>query len=1068
MKKTFLLVLALFVALFSWGAEKLADWQDPGIVENNRLPMRSTFYTDGDYVSLSGFWDFRFFEDRKDVTREGFSKLPLQSKGEGWAPMQVPGLWDFAGYCDPLYVNDTYPWEHKFENTPPLVPDEHNYVGQYRRVITIDPSWKGQDIFLCIGSATSNVRVFVNGVEVGYSEDSKLEARFDITKYVKVGDNQLGLEIYRWCDGTYLECQDFWRFAGLSRETFIYARPKARIEDVKFTASAAGEFNFKAEVTKGVSALKLEMFSPCGKSILSETVTVAGKEKSETGYRVVRFNKTFENPALWSAETPNLYKLNIACVSKKEVTENVSFNVGFRTVEIKGVQMLVNGQPVLIKGVNRHEVNAYKGYIVSEKDMIEDIRIMKELNVNAVRTCHYPDDPRWYDLCDKYGIYVLDEANVESHGMRYGARTLAKNAAYEYAHVDRTKRMVLRDFNHPSIIVWSLGNEAGEGPNFDKAGAWVRAYDPTRPVHYERMRHEPVSDFNSPMYYSYEACYDYLNGIHKHAGEKPLIQCEYAHAMGNSMGGFKEYWDMIREYPGYQGGYIWDFVDQAIEWPTDAKKYGTDRFFAFGGDFNTYDPSDSCFNCNGVIAADRTWHPHAYEVAYQHRNIHTTASADDIYAGKVQVYNENFFIGLEKYRMTWTLQCEGVNVLSGTVENLNVPAQQKVTVELPGLNKEAIEKACCNACEKDIYLYVEYSLKQYDNLLEAGHVVAYDQILVRKAAPAVFQSVAGAPKFSDDAEKMVFSGIHKGCGMHKTPWQVVLDKKTGFITQYVLGGKELLKTPITPCFSRAYTSNDYGAHVRNIKGNSGGKMVNYMNAWFDPTYELVNLTQQASEDVVTVSAEYKPLIGNYAVVRLVYTFDALGNITVTQSMSQTEGLDSNYLIGRFGLEFSMPGQYSTVDFYGYGPFETYSDRKSSALVGRYTQSVNDQYHYGYAYPQESGTHVGLKWFKTVDANGAGLKMARVDGDEFSASALPFSRFDIVPSRSESGVRHSLKLKQIAYEDARSLGSTWVNIDLAQMGLGCVNSWRALPREEYLLRPADRSVTFVIQPLTNVE
>ena len=1056
---------------------ELADWQDPGIVQKNRLPMRSSFFTDGDYVSLNGIWDFRFFSDRKDVTRDGFSALPLKEEGKGWKSMQVPGLWEFAGYVDPLYVNTVYPWSGHFPNTPPLVPDEHNYVGQYRRVITIDKDWQGQDIFLCIGSATSNVRVFVNGKEIGYSEDSKLEARFDLTKYVKVGDNQLGLEIQRWCDGTYLECQDFWRFAGLSRETFIYARPKARVEDVKFTASAEGVFDFKAEVTAGVNALQLDLTAPDGSPVFSRKVDVKGGEKSETGFRVVRFKESVANPARWSAETPHLYDLKVAVLSKGKTTESACFKVGFRTVKIQGNQMLVNGQPILIKGANRHEMNAYKGYVVSEKDMLEDIRIMKELNINAVRTCHYPDDPRWYDLCDKYGIYVLDEANVESHGMRYDPETtLARRADFEFAHVDRARRMVLRDFNHPSIIVWSLGNESGEGPNFEKSAAWVRSYDSTRPVHYERMRETPVSDFNCPMYYSYQQCVNYLEKgwtgreaeIARRAGwdgtpkqDKPLIQCEYAHAMGNSMGGFKEYWDLIRQYPGYQGGYIWDFVDQGIVWPTDAAKYGSDRIIAYGGDFNDYDPSDNDFNCNGVIATDRSLHPHAYEVRYQQRNILTNAAPEDVLAGNVQVYNENFFIDLSNYRMNWMLQCEGVNVLSGTVENLKVPAQQTVTVALPGLDRAAIEKACGPLGGKDVYLYVEYALKAKDGLLDAGFVTAYDQLPVVKAGARAFELCPKAPRVVETDAAVCFSGIRRGCGMQRTSWSVVIDKKSGFVTSYCLGGVELLQSPVKPSFNRAFTSNDRGAlkHARGSKKNR--RHIAKMDQWIEPLYEVAFFQCEGS----CVKVSYRPIADGKAAVSLEYTVDAAGNLVIVEKMEDAGDLASAPLLGRFGMEFSMPGTYSTVAFYGYGPFETYCDRFSSATVGCYTRRVEDQYHYGYVTPQESGTHVGLKWFETLDDNGTGLRIARLDGEEFSASALPLSRLQL--NQDITGITHSLQLKGLACENRRSEGATWVNFDLIQMGLGCVNSWSELPREEYLVKPEPRSVSFVISPVLNI-
>ncbi len=1079
MRKIVLPILLLLPLALLAGTEQMPDWQDPGIVQRNRLPMRSSFFTDGDYVSLNGIWDFRFFAERKNVTREGFSSLPVKDGGEGWRPMQVPGLWEFAGYVDPLYVNTPYPWQGHFENNPPYVPDEHNYVGQYRRVFTVDKAWKGQDIFLCIGSATSNVRVFVNGVEVGYSEDSKLEARFDLTKYVRTGDNQLGLEIQRWCDGTYLECQDFWRFAGLSRDTYLYARPKARIEDVKFTASAEGRFDLKAEVTSGVSAIRLELTSPDGRSVFAQSVAATGKEKSETGFRVVRFDTRVDAPSLWSAETPVLYDLKVSAVSKGRITETAAFKVGFRTVRIQGVQMLVNGRPVLIKGANRHEMNPYKGYVVSEQDMIEDIRIMKQLNINAVRTCHYPDDPRWYDLCDRYGLYVLDEANVESHGMGYGPETLAKRPDFELAHVDRARRMVQRDFNHPCIIVWSLGNEAGEGPNFEASAAWIRANDPTRPVHYERMRETPVSDFNCPMYYDYQQCIDYLEKgwtgrdakYAKAAGwdgrpgqDKPLIQCEYAHAMGNSMGGFKEYWDLIRKYPGYQGGYIWDFVDQALIWPADAKKGGSDRIFAYGGDFNDYDPSNDDFNCNGIIAADRSLHPHAYEVRYQLRNILTSASAEDVFAGRVQVYNENFFTDLSNFRLNWMLQCEGENVLSGSVERLSVAPQQTVTVSLPGLDRAAVEKACGPLGEKDVFLYVEYALKSRDGLLDAGWVSAYDQIPVVKAEPRAFVACGKAPRVSEDGPVLTLSGVKTAAGMARTDWSLAIDKRCGFVTSYRLGGKELLASAITPCFNRAFTSNDLGSiHHAEHQGN---QIVSGLDVWVSPVYEVDAVESSVSGGNACVSVRFKPFLDGAAGLALDYSVDAEGNLCITQTMTDAGGLDKAPLMGRFGMEFSMPGNYSTVDFYGCGPFETYYDRRSAATVGRYIQKVEEQYHYGYVVPQESGTHVGLRWFKTLDGNGSGLCIARTDGAEFSASALPFSRLELNPAR--FGIKHSLQLKNLACENRRSEGRTWVNFDLVQMGLGCVTSWRSLPREEYLIRPQARTVSFVIRPVVNIE
>ena len=598
-------------------------WKDPNVSGINRLPMTATFETDGLKLSLSGLWKFNFNTDLHtrptDFYKDGYDDSQ-------WGTMPVPGLWDMNGWCDPIYVNIPYPWDGHAPYTPPIVPDEHNYVGQYRHSFLLGDEWKGQDIILHIGSATSNVRVWVNGKEVGYSEDSKLEARFDITKFVKTGENSIALEIFRWCDGTYVECQDFWRLGGIARDVYVFSKAKKRVENVRVSGGADGRYSIWAETTPGVAKVRWQIVDGDGAIAASGDAAVNSKVKSENGLPTVSVEGGLASPRLWTAEAPNLYTLELIALDKKGVeTQTASLKFGFRTVEIKGGQLLVNGQPILIKGVNRHEMNPYKGYVVSPADMERDILIMKQLNFNAVRTCHYPDDPMWYDLCDKYGLYVVDEANVEGHGMGYGDKALAKNPDYNKTIVERGQRMVLRDYNHPSVIIWSLGNETGYGKNFADSYAWMKGFDSTRPVQYERAVDEPGyegTDIVCPMYWWYDRCEKYLRSN----PTKPLIQCEYAHAMGNSLGGFKEYWDLIRKYPHYQGGFIWDFVDQALKWPVDASKYGTDHIFAFGGDFNDYDPTNDSFNCNGVIASDRSLHPHAYEAAYQQRSIHTTAA----------------------------------------------------------------------------------------------------------------------------------------------------------------------------------------------------------------------------------------------------------------------------------------------------------------------------------------------------------------------------------------------------------------------------------------------------------
>ena len=519
-----LLFVAQAVMVMTMSASELSHWQDPNVNEVNRYPMTATFDTQGNRLSLNGVWDFKWYETIDDRSTDFYRKDYVPS---GWDEMPVPGMWELNGYDVPLYLNIGYAWETWYENNPPFVPVKRNHVGQYRRVFTLDDSWKGKDVFLHIGSATSNVRVWINGKEVGYSEDSKLEARFDITRYVASGENLIALEIFRWCDGTYFEDQDFFRFTGLARDTYVFAREKKRIEDINVVASADGKASVKVEVTRGVTAVDVEILDPSGNLVASGTMSVDSKCLSDRHLPVVSSVLEVPEVKLWSAETPWLYTLKVESKDRSGVTESTSIEIGFRDVKVVGNQLFVNGQPVLIKGANRHEINPYNGYIVSEEDMVKDILIMKQLNINAVRTCHYPNDPRWYSLCDRYGLYVVDEANLESHGMGYGDKTLARDPQFEYVHLERNRRMLRRDFNHPSIIIWSLGNEGGNGPNFVAAYEMMKSLDSSRPVQYERAQHAANTDIFCPMYHRYNNCEEYA----ANNPPKPLIQCEYAHAM---------------------------------------------------------------------------------------------------------------------------------------------------------------------------------------------------------------------------------------------------------------------------------------------------------------------------------------------------------------------------------------------------------------------------------------------------------------------------------------------------------------------------------------------------------
>lgn len=1035
-----------FAAHGSPAKENLPDWQNPQVVQRGRLPMTSHFETDGNKLMLNGVWDFCWYGTIAERSADFFK---TDFDASGWDTIPVPGMWEMNGYGDPVYVNVGYAWKGHFENNPPYPADWHNYAGQYRRTFVLDDSWKGKDVFLHIGSATSNVRVWVNGKEVGYSEDSKLEARFDITRFVKNGENLIALEIFRWCDGTYLEDQDFWRMTGISRDVYVYSREKKRIEDIKVIASADGNASVETEVSKGVTSVSYTLTDPSGNIVASETVKV-GKACSERGYPVANTVLTVPSVKQWSAESPSLYTLTVASFDKKGQTESTTIEIGFRDVCIKEGQLLVNGQPVLIKGANRHEMNPYKGYVVTEADMIQDILIMKQLNINAVRTCHYPDDPLWYTLCDRYGLYVVAEANIESHGMGYGPESLAKAAEFETAHLERIRRAVRRDINHPSVIVWSLGNEAGFGENFMKGYDMVKLMDTTRPVQYEQAKFDEHTDIVCPMYWDYENCEEYASSD----PVRPLIQCEYAHAMGNSLGGLKEYWDLIRKYPSYQGGFIWDFVDQALWWPADAEKYGTDHVFVYGGDFNEYDPSDNSFCCNGIIAADRTLHPHAYEVAYQYQSIHTEATPEDVLAGRVSVYNENFFVDLSRYAMEWEIESDGHPVLKGYVPSLAAGPQETAEVNID-CSEDLLAEVCGQVKDHDIYLNVRYVLRKADGLLPAGSVVAYDQILVNEKEIPAYANASGLPSYGSDGDLHSFYGemSFDGSGNDRmAPWKAVFNSSTGFLESYVVGEKELLAAPLTPAFARAVTENDMGAGQEKR-----------LQMWRTLELKVKSFNVEQTGFCYRVTVDYEP-VAEGAAISVMYDIYADGAVAARECLNDAGKLSELPMLPRFGMQLAMPGEFSTFEFFGLGPHENYVDRKSSAVTGHYVQRVEDQYHYGYVRIQESGTKSGLKWMKVLDDNGCGFEIT--SDVKFSGSALPFSWQEMDLKYQGNNQAHSLELKALAHENDRSKGKTWVNFDLMQMGLGCINSWGQWPLAEYLIPAQEYTFCFTLTPVNN--
>ena len=1031
MKKILLCWLAAATALTA-GAQS-NEWQDAGVNAVNRMPMHGSWFAyespeaaqTGDktlserFVTLNGNWKFNWVRDA-DQRPTDFFRVGYNDKG--WNDMPVPGLWELNGYGDPVYLNVGYAWRGWFKNDPPHVPVEQNHVGSYRRTVDIPAAWAGRQIVAHFGSVTSNIYLWVNGRYVGYSEDSKLEAEFDLTPYVKPGRNLIAFQVFRWCDGTYLEDQDFFRLSGVGRDCYLYARDKRQITDIQVDAAPSADYTagtvavkaFFPRQARGCS-VELALTDAQGRSVASQQLRVTKDEE--------RCTLDAGKVALWSAETPVLYGLTATLRAPAgEVIEVIPLRIGFRDVKIEGGQLLVNGRPVLIKGANRHEMDPDYGYYVSEGRMLEDIRIMKENNINAVRTCHYPDDARWYSLCDQYGLYVVAEANIESHGMGYGEKTLAKNPLYAKAHLERNERNVQRSINHPSVIIWSLGNEAGDGPNFDACYDWIKAYDPSRPIHHERAVYSPGSrntDIICPMYWDYERCEKYL----AENPAKPLIQCEYAHAMGNSMGGFKEYWDMIRREPKYQGGFIWDFADQALAWRSPEGRLT----YRYGGDYNDTDASDSTFCCNGVLASDRSWHPHAYEVKHQHRPIHTTPR--DLKNGVVNVYNENFFTDLSPYRLLWEITSDGQPVLSGTVERLDVAPQTTAAVTLSYKPEQVY------ALGGELLLTVRYQLRERQGLLDALYEVAADQLTLRGDDPAA-RFAATAPAGTLRVADKTVSG---------EGFSVAFDPKSGFIRSYRLRNVELLAGPVRPNFYRAATDNDLG--VRQTGKYPDSRM------WAKAEPQLTGFALTPGDSEVKAVADYAiPAVG--ARLRLTYTVAADGSVRISETMTADPARKDVADLMRFGMAFETPGMFDAVEYYGRGPMENYADRSGAAFVGRYAQRVADQFHMKYVSPQESGTRSGLRWWRLTDDSGLGVEIC--SDRHFSASAIPFA-IPQLDNGSPEYVRHP--------GDLVPDGRTHVNIESVQSGLGCVNSWGRLPRPEYLLPYGDYSFNFLLQPVT---
>lgn len=1043
MKKLFLLAFLTF--FLSGGNVSAKDnskepWMDPYVTRVNTLAPRASFFAfesealaqKGDkslsrrYMSLEGMWNFHFARHHYDAP-EGF-QLPGYNDSE-WVEFPVPGLFELNGYGDIIYKNIGYAWATQFKPNPPYIEEKNNYTGSYRKEVVVPADWKGQNIIMHVGSATSNLTLWVNGKQVGYSEDSKDAAEFDITRYLKPGEkNLICMQVMRWCDGSYGEDQDFWRFTGIAREVYLYARPKAHLQDIHVGQDLNGDF------TVGKLSVALSAPGAKGKEVklsLSDAKgTVVWQESRKLTSAKATFATDIDNVKPWTAETPDLYTLSVTLSDAKGVIESVRQRVGFRHIEIKNAQVLLNGQPILIKGANRHEMDPDGGYVISRERMLEDIRVMKELNINAVRTSHYPCDPYFYDLCDEYGIYVCAEANFESHGMGYDRTRLAQNPDFRKAIVERNICNVEVQKNHPSIIFWSMGNESGHGDNFKEAYHAIKALDNTRPVQYERAGLAKETDIFCPMYYDYNDCVKYSEGN----SNRPLIQCEYAHAMGNSMGGFMHYMELTRKYPKYQGGFIWDMIDQAVR---GKSKVTGKQIWMYGGDSGRYPASDHNFNCNGIVAPDRSFHPHAYEVQYGYQDY--WVKGFDPKAGTISVYNEKFFSGSDNVRMVLTTLVEGRKADRQVVDNLVLPQQKTTAVQVPA---EALNALLVANPGKEVLLNVEFMLKNDSPLLPAGYVIAHQQLALQD--PYAAQAVAETAVPASAGGEVLVDSMLACYELTAGNMTVTINRRTGMIDYLDVNGRPMLADGygVTPNFWRAPTDNDYGG---------GAGIINRIQPWRNPAFELksIRLEQDGASARVTANLD---VVRMDASLVLTYILYADGSLTVKEHLDVNEEAKHKPMPTRFGMQWVMPEEYAQVCYYGRGPVENYIDRKESQHLGIFSQSVAEQYH-AYIRPQESGNHSDVRYWQVLNAKGEGL--------EFKAHGpMECSSLNYFPSDLDDGPDKNARQSHSGDLTPRNL--TVTQVAQTQMGLGCVNSWGAWAEQEYLLGWKDREFMYTVK------
>ncbi|TWT77831.1 Beta-galactosidase [Posidoniimonas polymericola] len=1017
--KTLLLLVILGLA---FAADSSAvDWEDQTVISRNKLAPHATFFRfdtaedardgsrdDSPYVKLlNGTWKFHWVANPDERPMDF---VAVDFDDSTWDDIRVPGDWQTQGHGQPIYTNVNYP----FDKNPPKIGGRNgNPVGSYRTSFTVPKEWDGRRVEINFDGVESAFYLWVNGKKVGYSQGSRTPARFDLTPFLKEGENTLAAQVFRWCDGSYLEDQDFWRLSGIFRDVYLEGLAPTRIVDFEVQTDLDKEYR---DATLAVSVdcttadgdqadLWVELVDADGAVVASREGGVNGSGDEVT----LRHSLNIAAPKLWTAETPYLYRLVITLKDEDgKALESTAVNVGFREVEIKDGVLLVNGKYVYMNGVNRHEHHPVTGHTISRESMIEDILLMKQHNINAVRTSHYPNVPEWYDLCDEYGLFVVDETNIESHGMGYGPESLAKDPSWGKAHLDRAIRMVERDKNHPSIVTWSLGNEAGNGVNFMANYDWIKQRDASRPVQYEQAGWRARNtDIRCPMYARIDGIVNYAT----HDADRPLILCEYAHAMGNSVGNLPEYWSAIREHRALQGGFIWDWVDQGLL----TKDADGHEYYAYGGDFGDR-PNDGNFCCNGLVRPDRVPNPSLFEVKKVYQRI-STAAGDK--PGVYVVKNEYDHQTLAPFDLTWTVEVDGKTVQDGRQAAPEAAAGDSAEVELPIEPVDA-------APGQEAILTVRYVLRDQAPWAPAGHQVAVDQFdLEAEPGEAAIKLAQHKPQANETDDQILLSsgGV-----------SVAVNKRTGHVDSIAQDGEPLITAPLVPNYWRAPIDND-----------NGNQMPRRLRDWrrAGRSRELTRCEQsQAKDGAVTVECEWKLLDGK-AAERASYTLDALGALKVSFTINASGDLPD---IPRVGLRTEIPTSFTQAAWFGRGPHESYWDRKSGAPVSHYAMPVSELIH-EYVRPQENGNRTDARWLALTSENGRGLLVA---GATFDFSVWPYTQ------RALQQARHPQELQR---GEVLTL-----NLDYRQMGVGGDDSWGAWPHEEYRLKAGEYGLELTLTPL----